>query len=124
MRPTQLIVEHDLIHRSIISLGLTTLPSSRLGVVEIDAEALKASVASAVTPDTIYSTYSSSGDSTGSHGSKLGSQAVVEFGNFANFNEDDTQTFFETYQSNLLGEVSALRPDCDIALTRAHLNRL
>jgi len=86
-------------------LGLTTLPSSRLGVVEVSREELAASTAAVITPSTIYSTYSSAVDSTGSHGSKLGSQAVVEFGNFANFNEDDTQTFFETYQTTLEGEV-------------------
>lgn len=73
--------------------------------METDEKALMASTAQSITPDTIYSVYSSAVDSTGSHGSKYGSQAVVEFGNFANFNEADTQTFFEKYQTNLTGEV-------------------
>eukprot|EP01038_Epipyxis_sp_PR26KG_P006142 gene6142-8469_t len=57
----------------------------------------------AVTPQTIYDNYQV--PTSGSHGSKLGSQAVVEFGKIANFNDADLQTFFGTYQPALKGEV-------------------
>ena len=60
----------------------------------------------AVTPQTIYDNYRS--DFSGSHGSKKGSQAVVEFGALANFNEADTQTFFSKYQPALLGETTGV----------------
>lgn len=55
-----------------------------------------------VTPQTIYDNYQV--PVTGSHGSKLGSQAVVEFGRIANFNEEDLQTFFKQLQPSLEGE--------------------
>lgn len=59
-------------------------------------------VTSKVTPQTIYDNYGV--PSTGSSGSKLGSQAVIEFGALANFNTADLQTFFHTYQPALAGE--------------------
>ncbi len=40
----------------------------------------------------------------GSHGSKLGSQAVIEYGRTANFNTADLQTFFEQFNSAQTGE--------------------
>eukprot|EP01035_Chromulina_nebulosa_P019007 gene19007-24826_t len=84
--------------------GMSTLPSGRLESVHVPvSESDPLTATSPVTPSTIYSIYAS--DSTGSHGSKLGSQAVVEFGTLANFNEADTQTFFTKYQANLTGEV-------------------
>lgn len=55
-----------------------------------------------VTPDTIYTVYGT--DSSGSRGSKLGSQAVIEFGTLSNFNELDLQEFFKEYQPHLYGE--------------------
>jgi len=58
--------------------------------------------AAAVTPQTIYDNYQV--PNSGSHGSKLGSQAVVEFGRVANFNEEDLQTFFKQLQPSLAGE--------------------
>lgn len=60
------------------------------------------SAAASVTPQTIYDNYQV--PTSGSHGSKLGSQAVVEFGRVANFNEDDLQTFFGKLQTSLKGE--------------------
>jgi tripeptidyl-peptidase I len=85
--------------------GMKSFPSSghwqalggndRLSADKVDTVAT-------VTPDTIYSLYKT--DKSGSHGSKLGSQAVVEFGSLANFNTADLQTFFTTYQSKLVGE--------------------
>lgn len=59
-----------------------------------------------VSPTTIYDLYKS--DFAGSHGSKKGSQAVVEFGVTANFNEADTQTFFSQFQPSLLGETTGV----------------
>mmetsp|Transcript_17814 Transcript_17814/g.29993 ORF Transcript_17814/g.29993 Transcript_17814/m.29993 type:complete len:346 (-) Transcript_17814:652-1689(-) len=55
-----------------------------------------------VTPATIYETYQS--DTSGSHGSKLGSQAVIEYGKLANFNEADLEQFFDELAPNLEGE--------------------
>lgn len=59
-----------------------------------------------VTPQTIWDNYQA--PSSGSHGSKLGSQAVVEFGRGANFNDDDLQTFFTTYIPTEKGEVCTM----------------
>lgn len=83
--------------------GLGSLPSGRWSVQEVDPKSDIATAASPITPTTIYANYQT--DSTGYHGSKLGSTAVVEFGQLANFNEADTQTFFTKYQTNLTGEV-------------------
>jgi tripeptidyl-peptidase-1 len=55
-----------------------------------------------ITPDTLASVYGVS--DAGSHGSKMGSQAVVEFGNLANFNEADLQDFFTALAPTLEGE--------------------
>jgi len=79
--------------------GLTTFSYSRWEAIEVGSGA---DVPAAVTPDTIYDVYQV--PNTGSHGSKLGSQAVVEFGSVANFNEADLQTFFTQYQKSLKGE--------------------
>jgi hypothetical protein len=59
-----------------------------------------------VTPNTIYTNYGSPKD--GASGAKKGSQAVVEFGQLANFNEADSQTFFSLYQPSLLGEACGM----------------
>lgn len=40
----------------------------------------------------------------GSHGSKLGSQAVIEYGKSANFNTNDLQSFFKQLNPEQLGE--------------------
>jgi len=40
----------------------------------------------------------------GSHGSKLGSQAVIEYGKSANFNTADLQSFFKQLNPAQLGE--------------------
>lgn len=65
----------------------------------VDADA---ATAASVTPQTIYDNYQV--PTSGKHGSKLGSQAVVEFGRTANFNEADLQTFFTQLQPSLAGE--------------------
>lgn len=80
--------------------GMVTFPRGHWDAVRLEGDA--AGKPATVTPDTIYSVYQS--DKSGSHGSKAGSQAIVGFGNFANFNEKDLQSFFSTYQSNLKGE--------------------
>jgi tripeptidyl-peptidase-1 len=59
-------------------------------------------IPAAVTPQTLYDNYQI--PQIGSHGSKLGSQAVVEFGRMANFNDEDLQTFFKDLQPTLKGE--------------------
>lgn len=69
---------------------------------QVASTTMSAATAS-VTPQTIYDNYQV--PTTGSHGSKLGSQAVVEFGKAANFNEADLQTFFTSLQPSLKGEV-------------------
>lgn len=81
--------------------GMTTFSFSRWEPVEVHSEN-GVSAYGAVTPQTIYDNYGV--PKTGSHGSKLGSQAVVEFGKLANFNDADLQTFFKTYQTSLKGE--------------------
>jgi tripeptidyl-peptidase I len=60
-------------------------------------------VAKDVVPQTIYTTYQTS-DASLASGNKLGSQAVVEFGNFANFNYDDLQDFFTAYAPAQVGQ--------------------
>lgn len=67
-----------------------------------DAISSVEATAASVTPQSIYDNYQV--PKTGSHGSKLGSQAVVEFGRTANFNEEDLQTFFGKLQPSLAGE--------------------
>lgn len=59
-----------------------------------------------VTPDTIFTNYQV--PSAGKHGSKKGSQAVVEFGKTANFNEADLQTFFTKYLPGMKGETCGM----------------
>lgn len=59
--------------------------------------------AALVTPQTIYDNYQV--PTAGSHGSKLGGQAVVEFSATQNFNEADLQTFFTKYTPSLKGEL-------------------
>ncbi|RYG69615.1 hypothetical protein EON64_02265 [archaeon] len=78
--------------------GMTSFPAGRWTA----ASPSDLQAAAQVTPQTIYDNYQV--PSAGSHGSKLGSQAVVEFGYTANFNEADLQTFFGDYQTSLKGE--------------------
>jgi tripeptidyl-peptidase-1 len=79
--------------------GMTTFS---FGHWQVASTTMSAATA-AVTPQTIYDNYQV--PTTGSHGSKLGSQAVVEFGKAANFNTADLQTFFTNLQPSLKGEV-------------------
>ena len=81
--------------------GMTTFSFSHWSSLSSKAN-LNADAYSKVTPQTIYDNYQV--PNTGSHGSKLGSQAVVEFGNLANFNTADLQTFFDDFQPSLKGE--------------------
>jgi tripeptidyl-peptidase I len=79
--------------------GLTSFTSGIFRpTIQVASEKDK-DVGAAVTPATIYATYQT--DTSGSHGSKLGSQGVVQFGLGANFNEADLQTFFGTYATDL-----------------------
>ena len=80
---------------------MTTFSFSHWQPIEVRDEN-GVSVNAPVTPQTIYDNYHV--PNTGSHGSKVGSQAVVEFGRLANFNDDDLQTFFKEYQPDLKGE--------------------
>lgn len=83
--------------------GMTTFPSGRWQAVSSSKTvSADTAVPASITPDSIYDLYQV--EHTGTHGSKLGSQAVVEFGNFANFNYADLQTFFQSYQTSLVGE--------------------
>jgi len=82
--------------------GMTTFSFGRWTPIELK-DGVATSAYGAVTPDTIYTNYKV--PKTGSHGSKLGSQAVIEVGNLANFNDADLQTFFSQYQTSLKGEV-------------------
>jgi tripeptidyl-peptidase-1 len=59
-----------------------------------------------ITPSVIYSKYGT--PTSGYHGSKKGSNAVVEFGNIANFSPEDLQQFFTEYAPALVGEVSTV----------------
>lgn len=95
------IADHvaDVVH---MVAGLTTVNSGRWSAPRTD----DAAATSEVTPQVIYDTYQSPSD--GSHGSKLGSQCVVEFGRTANFNEDDTQTFFKQFMPELTGETCGM----------------
>jgi tripeptidyl-peptidase-1 len=63
----------------------------------------KPEIASTITPTTIYDTYGTLNASTAT-GTKMGSQAVIEFGRLANFNTADLETFFETYVPIMNGE--------------------
>jgi hypothetical protein len=85
-----------------------------------------AGVPASITPDTIYKTYQvrclsqcaevslvtlpfvptpvSQTPTGGSHGSMLGSQAVIEYGSLANFNTADLQTFFKQLNPDQVGE--------------------
>jgi tripeptidyl-peptidase-1 len=81
--------------------GMTTFSFGRWTPIEL-TESEATAAYGAVTPDTIYENYKV--PKTGRHGSKLGSQAVIEVGNFANFNDADLQTFFQKYQPSLKGE--------------------
>lgn len=81
--------------------GMNTFSYSRWVTAETKTE-LKGATAP-VTPQTIYDNYGV--PNTGSHGSRLGSNAVVEFGYTANFNDADLQSFFRSYQPSLVGEV-------------------
>jgi tripeptidyl-peptidase-1 len=85
--------------------GMTTFSLGHWSAITNPAHVLTGAT-SPVTPQTIYDNYQV--PNTGSHGSKLGSQAVVEFGYFANFNSADLQTFFDQYQSSLKGEVCTM----------------
>jgi tripeptidyl-peptidase-1 len=80
--------------------GMTSFAAGRWSAIS-DLPATLADFAE-ITPQTIYDNYQV--PTTGSHGSKLGSQAVVEFGRLANFNEDDVQAFFAKYKPSLKGE--------------------
>jgi len=59
-----------------------------------------ASTPASVTPDIITEIYQFNYTDK----SPLGSQAVIEYGLTANFNEADLQTFFKGYASNLVGQ--------------------
>ena len=59
-----------------------------------------ANVPAAITPDIISKIYQSNYTDK----APLGSQAVIEYGSTANFNEADLQTFFKGYASNLVGQ--------------------
>jgi len=83
--------------------GMNSFSSARFVSVAAkpqESDNFTAGIPSAVTPETIYTVYGV--DS--SKEEKLGSQAVVEFGNLANFNENDLQAFFRAYQQDLLGQ--------------------
>lgn len=82
--------------------GMSSSSFGRWRPIVQPTAAAEAEAAKTITPETIYSVYSS--DSSGSHGSRLGSQAVIQFGRAANFNENDLQTFFSKYQPDLKGE--------------------
>lgn len=85
--------------------GMTSLPAGRWGYSKVDPET-SLGAAAAVTPTVIYDTYQT--DSSGSHGSKKGSQTVIEFGAVANFNDADTQTFFTKFAPALVGETTGM----------------
>ena len=55
----------------------------------------------AITPDIISKIYQSNYTDK----APLGSQAVIEYGTTANFNEADLQTFFKGYAFNLVGNL-------------------
>jgi len=80
--------------------GMTSFSPVRWQAIRGNSDSLAASAP--VTPSTIYTNYHV--PNVGTHGNKLGSQAVVEFGSLANFNTDDLQTFFSKYQPDLAGE--------------------
>jgi tripeptidyl-peptidase-1 len=83
--------------------GMNTFPSSRWESVATNSRLQDDAVITAeITPQTIYDVYQV--DKSGSHGSKKGSQAVIEFGKLANFNTKDLQDFFSDYQPDLKGE--------------------
>eukprot|EP01032_Pedospumella_encystans_P019763 gene19763-22469_t len=86
--------------------GMTSFSfgSWRPVVQSADAAAVKEpnGVPAAVTPATIWKTYQT--PTEGSHGSKLGSQAVIEYGKSANFNTADLQSFFKQLNPAQLGE--------------------
>ena len=86
--------------RHIVQLvaGLNTFSSAHWSTPVMEDNAV---TTSPVTPQTIYDNYQV--PISGSHGNKYGSQAVVEFGNFANFNDKDLQGFFSKYQPSLTG---------------------
>ena len=81
--------------------GMNSFSAFRAAVAFVAADA-SAPVPASVTPATVMATYGVS--NAGSHGSKLGSQAVVEFGRLANFNEGDLQDFFNALAPSLAGE--------------------
>lgn len=81
--------------------GLNSFAGGRWTPTSVIEGALADSTAQ-VTPATIYTNYQV--PHTGKHGSKLGSQAIVEFGQTANFNDNDLQVFFQKYQTSLTGE--------------------
>jgi tripeptidyl-peptidase I len=87
----------DIVH---FIAGMTTFSTGHLQAIPVDP--LTATATAQVTPQTIYDNYQV--PTAGSHGHKLGSQAVVEFGRLANFNEADLQTFFTKLQPSLKGE--------------------
>jgi tripeptidyl-peptidase-1 len=84
--------------------GLNTFPGAHWTAIRRGG--LSADAPAQITPETIYDVYQT--DSSGKPGSKLGSQAVVEFGNAANFNTADLQTFFKDYQSSLQGQTCSV----------------
>lgn len=63
-----------------------------------------ASTSAAITPDIINEIYQSHNNYTDGDKAPMGSQAVIEYGVTANFNEADLQTFFKSYASDLVGQ--------------------
>ena len=83
--------------------GMNTFPSSRWDSIATNVRVQDDAVVTAeITPQTIYDVYQV--DKSGSKGYKKGSQAVVEFGQLANFNTKDLQNFFSDFQPALKGE--------------------
>jgi len=64
-----------------------------------------------VTPDTIYDVYGVNSSSVA--GGRLGSQGVVEFGQLANFNGGDLQTFFSDFAPALVGQTCGDKGNVD-----------
>lgn len=82
--------------------GLTSFSFGVWRPIAHKATADELSVAKSVTPATVQEIYKT--DISGTSGSRLGSQTVIQFGKLANFNEDDLQMFFDEYATELKGE--------------------
>lgn len=78
-----------------------------------------ASTPAAVTPDIINEIYQSHNNYTDGDKSPMGSQAVIEYGVTANFNEADLQTFFKSYASDLVGQTCSTAYGINNGVVRA-----